>query len=308
MRLLCWKRFCSTTSHNEVVRREYAKQVTHFGAEKSLMSHDYTDNVALIADSVESALNAPLGQVDNLIEVAAGTGIVSRALVCAGVQRATALDITPAMLERGKHLAASQDGIAQRMQWVCGDALSLPFDDNTFDVAVCRWVLHHVERPEKMIAEMARVSRRLVVAADCEVPENAGEAARTRSDALETLRDPSHTAFPPPMRVCQWMQDNGLDVVDRRCVAEDRQLQRWMDASFTPHDLQRRIVDAMQRDVAASGRTSRQLAASTLDDCRIDATLDTATGLFPYIDNDDNNQLHFTHFFNVTVGKKKTIE
>ncbi len=52
---------------------------------------------------------------------------------------------------------------------VCvGDALALPFRDNSFDLVTCSQVLHHFESPDDLtiLREMARVARRLVVVAD----------------------------------------------------------------------------------------------------------------------------------------------
>ena len=40
-----------------------------------------------------------------------------------------------------------------------GNALELPFEDNSFDVAFAGNLLHHLVRPEKALLEMARVSR-----------------------------------------------------------------------------------------------------------------------------------------------------
>ena len=49
------------------------------------------------------------------------------------------------------------------------DASDLPFADNVFDYAVCSHVLEHVERPDLVVAELARVAK----AGYIEVPEAA---------------------------------------------------------------------------------------------------------------------------------------
>lgn len=43
------------------------------------------------------------------------------------------------------------------------DAQDLKFENNSFDLVFCHALLHHVELPEKVIREMARVSKRYVV-------------------------------------------------------------------------------------------------------------------------------------------------
>jgi len=45
---------------------------------------------------------------------------------------------------------------------VCGDALDLPFADNSFDLVFCANLLHHLDEPRMAIREMTRVSRRWV--------------------------------------------------------------------------------------------------------------------------------------------------
>src|ERR1700733_236538 len=50
---------------------------------------------------------------------------------------------------------------------VAGDGYALPFEPNSFDL-VCEFaVLHHVERPNRVVAEMSRVASRMVCISDC---------------------------------------------------------------------------------------------------------------------------------------------
>ncbi len=46
---------------------------------------------------------------------------------------------------------------------ICGSATQLPFGDDSFDIAFCSNLLHHLEEPEVAILEMKRVSREYVV-------------------------------------------------------------------------------------------------------------------------------------------------
>jgi ubiquinone/menaquinone biosynthesis C-methylase UbiE len=49
------------------------------------------------------------------------------------------------------------------IEFVTGDALNLPFEDNHFDVCFEANVLHHVKSPQKALNEMARVCSKAVI-------------------------------------------------------------------------------------------------------------------------------------------------
>jgi ubiquinone/menaquinone biosynthesis C-methylase UbiE len=46
---------------------------------------------------------------------------------------------------------------------MCFDALNLPFKDNQFDLVNAWEILHHIEKPEKAVSEMVRVSKKYIV-------------------------------------------------------------------------------------------------------------------------------------------------
>lgn len=73
---------------------------------------------------------------ERVLEIAAGTGIVTRALaeVLRSATRIVATDLNEPMLE---HAAAHLD--APNVEWRQADALDLPFADGEFDVAVCQF-------------------------------------------------------------------------------------------------------------------------------------------------------------------------
>jgi len=72
----------------------------------------------------------------DVLEVAAGTGIVTRALAKALpiAVTITATDLNPAMLEQ----ARSHPGL-DRVVWREADAMTLPFPDNAFDAVLCQF-------------------------------------------------------------------------------------------------------------------------------------------------------------------------
>jgi ubiquinone/menaquinone biosynthesis C-methylase UbiE len=71
-----------------------------------------------------------------VLETAAGTGIVTRMLVrvLPGAVAIVATDLNQPMLD----FAAAQPG-AERVEWRQADAVSLPFEKDSFDAVVCQF-------------------------------------------------------------------------------------------------------------------------------------------------------------------------
>jgi SAM-dependent methyltransferase len=102
--------------------------------------------------AARTALRSPA----RVLEVAAGTGVVTRRLA-ADLPRATSIvatDLNSAMLEQ-----AAAVGTARPVDWRQADALHLPFPDASFDAVVCQFgVMFFPDKP-KAFAEARRVLR-----------------------------------------------------------------------------------------------------------------------------------------------------
>ncbi len=89
-----------------------------------------------------------------VLEVAAGTGVVTRALAAALAAPTTivATDLNQAMLDH-----AAKIGIAGHVQWLQADAMQLSFDDACFDAVVCQFGVMFFPDKAKAFAEARRV-------------------------------------------------------------------------------------------------------------------------------------------------------
>ena len=87
----------------------------------------------------------------SLLDVGSGRGY-GDAMLLAVTEFIVGLDYD---LESLRHAAGRYAG--HRLHFMRGDAHSLPFADETFDAVVSIEVIEHVEHPEKMASEMARV-------------------------------------------------------------------------------------------------------------------------------------------------------
>ncbi|WP_291842483.1 class I SAM-dependent methyltransferase [Bradyrhizobium sp.] len=118
-----------------------------------------------ITDALERQLLARLlGKVDGqkLLDVGCGDGAIAFGLAQQGAT-VTALDADPSMIAAAR---VREKNEATRVQFVEGDAESLPFGDATFDVVVAVTVLCFVQDAERAVKEIARVLKpggRLVI-------------------------------------------------------------------------------------------------------------------------------------------------
>lgn len=127
-------------------------------------------------------------QGDTVLDVACGPGLVACAFA-PHAGRVTGIDITPAMIEQARKRQQEQ-GLGN-LDWVVGDALPLPWADDSFSLVITRYSFHHFPEPHQVLAEMVRVccpGGRVLVA------DVAMDPAKVAAyDRLELIRDPSHT-------------------------------------------------------------------------------------------------------------------
>ena len=168
------------SSHQGLILDQFTRQATVFSSAPAI-----TDEGALKM-IVAAAQPRP---DDTVLDVACGGGIV----VCAfapHVRHATGIDVTPAMLQRARGLAAEKQ--LSNVSWRQGDVSSLPYDDGSFAIVVTRFAFHHFLDPLAVLREMVRVCSPggRVVVVDTFASEDAEKAAEF--NRLEKLRDPSH--------------------------------------------------------------------------------------------------------------------
>ena len=152
---------------------------THFGArqvpeqEKAGMVRTLFSDVANKYDIMNDVMSVGIHRVwkeammdwlaprsgQKLLDVAGGTGDVSfKFLKRAGHGHATVCDLTEGMLVEGRKRAEAA-AMADSLDWVVGDAMNLPFEDNTFDVYTISFGIRNVTRPQEALNEAYRVLR-----------------------------------------------------------------------------------------------------------------------------------------------------
>jgi ubiquinone/menaquinone biosynthesis C-methylase UbiE len=207
-----------STEHEGAIQRAFSQQAPSF--EDPRYAPIFTAQTEWMISAL--ALRAD----DLLLDVAAGTGHVARALAPA-VRCAVALDATEAMLVAGK-AATDRDGVGNVI-FLRGDAAALPFPDASFDVVVARYAIHHFEAPEVPVAEMVRCLRpggRIALADVVADPDPSVAAAQNH---LERLRDPSHTRMRALEDLAALLQRAGTTIAAADTREVERPLAPWLD-------------------------------------------------------------------------------
>ena len=94
--------------------------------------------------------------LSRVLEVAAGTGVVTRALASVLPERVSivATDLNQPMLDQ-----ASALGTTRPVEWRQADAMQLPFQDRTFDAVVCQFGVMFFPDKTQALSEARRVLR-----------------------------------------------------------------------------------------------------------------------------------------------------
>jgi demethylmenaquinone methyltransferase/2-methoxy-6-polyprenyl-1,4-benzoquinol methylase len=154
-------------------------RTTHFGyqdvpeEEKASRVHGVFTNVASRYDVMNDLMSGGVHRLwkdammdwlaprpgQRLLDVAGGTGDVAfRFLRRAQDASATVLDMTEGMLEAGR-TRAEAESLGDRLDWVVGDAMALPFEDATFDAYTISFGIRNVTRIPDALSEAYRVLR-----------------------------------------------------------------------------------------------------------------------------------------------------
>jgi ubiquinone/menaquinone biosynthesis C-methylase UbiE len=155
-----------------------------------------------------------------------GTGAGALALALAPlVREVVGLDVVPELLEQARKRAEGYTNVT----FVEGDATALPFELGSFDLACSVRTLHHIQRPELAVAELARVARPggRVFVVDQLAPVD--PLAALELNRFERARDPSHARALADNDLRQLFEANGLVLVRSEFDREPRELDPYLD-------------------------------------------------------------------------------
>jgi ubiquinone/menaquinone biosynthesis C-methylase UbiE len=188
------------------------------------------DRVAVLQDERAAELAAkvrsfvlPRGD-ERALDAGTGAGALAFALA-PHVGEVVGVDRVPELLTRARERATAFGNVT----FVEADITKLPFEDFSFDLTGTLRTLHHVPRPELVIAELVRVTRRggTVVVIDQIAPVD--PLAALAVDRFERARDPAHARLLPEIDLRHLFEANELVLVRQRHEVERRVLDAYLE-------------------------------------------------------------------------------
>jgi ubiquinone/menaquinone biosynthesis C-methylase UbiE len=161
---------------------------------------------------------------ERAVDVGTGVGALAFALA-PSVREVVGVDSAPELLQLGRARADTYGNVT----FIEADATALPFERASFDLGGTLRTLHHVARPELVIAELTRVTRpggHLLVV-DQLAPDD--PLAAVEHDRFERARDPSHTRLLPDVDLRSLFDANGLILIRSERHLEKRELEPYLD-------------------------------------------------------------------------------
>jgi SAM-dependent methyltransferase len=129
---------------------------------------------------------------------------------------------------------------------VVNRAEDIPFADDSFDVVVSRIAPHHFEDIRKAVAEMARVSKRLVVIEDTLYLSDEQEQA-------EKLRDPTHVRSYTEAEWRELLTGAGLEVERVAFFEKLHALDEWLARTGCEGDEAARVTELLAPQLVDDG-------------------------------------------------------
>jgi len=223
-------------NHQATIIEQFSQQAIPFA---QIPGH--LDSIQLLIELAEA------GQNDTALDVACGPGLVACEFAghCAHV---TGIDITPAMIEQAQK-RQMEKGLTN-LTWTVGEALPLPYADNSFSLVITRYSYHHFLDPRAALAEMIRVCKPggRVLAADVAIDPHKSAVY----DQLEIMRDSSHTHALTTEEFTALFQQSGLKECRQSAYGVEIELEAQLKASFPKPGDTERLREMITSDIGVN--------------------------------------------------------
>lgn len=202
-------------AEEDIVRARFARSGEQMAARQDARAAELAEQVRVFV--------LPVGD-ERALDAGTGAGALALALA-PQVREVVGVDLVPELLELARPRA---EGLGN-VRFLQGDVTRLAFERGSFDLAGTLRTLHHVGRPELVVAELARVTRPggRVLVIDQLAPSDPLEALEL--DRFERARDRSHARLLPDVDLRQLFEANRLVLIRSEVHQEKRALEPYLD-------------------------------------------------------------------------------
>ncbi|OAB44945.1 class I SAM-dependent methyltransferase [Paenibacillus antarcticus] len=257
--------------NEQIVRTEFQKQARGFSNKSlSLNSEDLLKWIHR---------HLPLNEGVKMLDVAAGTGILSRYLA-PYVNKVISVDLSPDMIAEG--IERNNALNISNIEFNLAHAEQIPSDKEAFDLVISRLAFHHFTNPKKVLEEMIRVSKLsgTICIVDMISPED--NELYHQYNHYERLRDPSHTNALKETEFIKLFENAGLDIQTIETIDVPINVNKWLELTST----------------------ADQVAVQIIEDIQLELADKKTTGLFPYI---ESGEVMFTQKWIKVIGGHETL-
>ncbi|MDQ3247954.1 MAG: methyltransferase domain-containing protein, partial [Chloroflexota bacterium] len=197
-----------------------------------------------------------------IVDVGAGNGRLALVVAEDGAREVVGVDISPAMVEIAEYLRLSSAlAAAGRVSFRLAPAQRIPFQNEGFDAAFCRLVLHHSSKPELILREIVRLLKPggTFILADLLSADD--PVKRATQNTIEARRNPSHVAARSAEQYRKLVVGAGLTVEAETVAIFERELEDWLaDMQSDPNSrsIVREMVEAGLETDATGFKMRRQ--------------------------------------------------
>lgn len=255
------------TSHNDLVQQAFTQQANAYAANPLIKDRARLEK---LVHSIRPFSDA------RVLDVATGPGYLAGAFasVCKLV---IGIDLTQAALFRAR--AHQQSQRVDHLHFVNANARGIPFGDDTFDIVVSRFAVHHFEQPISVLADMARVCKSggIIAIQDLVTSEHFERAAF--QNKLEKLRDRSHATTLPISQFLTLFTQANLEIVHVETETLVQDAEQWLANASTPNAEASEVRQLLKKDI-----------------------LEDLSGVQPFYDGE--KRLHFTQNYATVIGRR----
>lgn len=198
---------------------------------------------------------ANLPKALRVLDVGTGAGRLALLVAEDGASEVVGVDVSPAMLEMAEYFRLSTPSpAAHRVSFRLAAAHRMPFRNESFDAIICRLVLHHSHKPDRILQELLRLLKPggIFVFADLLGPDD--PVKRATQNTIEARRNPSHVVAQSVEQYRKLLISVGFTIEAESVAIFEQDLEDWLtdlESSPTSRSVVREMMEAgLETDAA----------------------------------------------------------